>query len=100
MAVLPPPITIIAETPPKALAGMACGRAWCRRPVTVRELGWPANLQLSKFHNGGQMTEANTNSTKRGKDAFGLIALIFGCLMTLGWTAFLVWLALKAYSLL
>jgi hypothetical protein len=54
MAVLPPPITIIAETPPKALAGLARGRAWCRRPVTVRELGWPANLQLSKFHNGGQ----------------------------------------------
>ncbi|SEE02323.1 hypothetical protein SAMN05444161_4650 [Rhizobiales bacterium GAS191] len=54
MAVLPPPITIIAETPPKALAGLARGRAWCRRPVTVPGLGWPANCsQLSKVHNSG-----------------------------------------------
>ncbi|SED79365.1 hypothetical protein SAMN05519104_4385 [Rhizobiales bacterium GAS188] len=44
------------------------------------------------------MTEANTDSTKL--DAFTLIVLIFGCLMCLGWTAFLVWLALKFYSLL
>ncbi|SDR52105.1 hypothetical protein SAMN05444161_5180 [Rhizobiales bacterium GAS191] len=45
------------------------------------------------------MTQIDTKSTRRISDAAALLILSIGGLLTLAWIAFVIWLALKIYSL-
>jgi hypothetical protein len=55
--------------------------------------------QLSGLREGCHMTQIDTKSTRRISDAAALLIFSIGGLLTLAWIAFVIWLALKIYSL-